>query len=179
MRPRRRREQHARNAKGKAVFDSEKRRQRQAVRFVDLVVGDALQAPSLAFSTAQRRSRSDTKPVRSENGAVVCEHCVIADSPLVRMRGLLGRRHLRSDEGILLRPAGSIHTFFMRFPIDAVFLDRRGCVVRVAASIGPWRAVAARRARAVLELRAGKAARRGIAVGDVLLVGPPDVERRS
>ena len=95
----------------------------------------------------------------------------MAESPLVRMRGLLGRRDLRSDEGILLRPAGSIHTFFMRFPIDAVFLDRDGAVIRIAESVRPWRAVAARGARAVLELRAGEAARRRIVPGDVLLVG--------
>jgi uncharacterized membrane protein (UPF0127 family) len=86
------------------------------------------------------------------------------------MRGLLGRRDLATDEGVLLRPAGSIHTFFMRFPIDAVFLDRDHRVVRVAGSVAPWRAAAARGARAVLELRAGEAARRGIAPGDVLEV---------
>jgi uncharacterized membrane protein (UPF0127 family) len=87
------------------------------------------------------------------------------------MRGLLGRSGLGADEGVLLRPAGSIHTFFMRFAIDAIFLDREGRVVRVAESMPPWRAVAARGARAVLELRAGEAARRGVAVGDVLVVG--------
>jgi uncharacterized membrane protein (UPF0127 family) len=87
------------------------------------------------------------------------------------MRGLLGRRDLALDEGILLRPAGSIHTFFMRFPIDAVFLDREGGVLRIAQSVRPWRTAAARGARSVLELRAGECARRGLAVGDVLEVG--------
>jgi uncharacterized membrane protein (UPF0127 family) len=86
------------------------------------------------------------------------------------MRGLLGRRALPSDEGLLLRPAGSIHTFFMRFPIDAVFLDGEGRVVRVVHSIRPWRAASARGARAVLELRAGECDRRRLQVGDVLEV---------
>ena len=102
---------------------------------------------------------------------MVCERCTIADSPVSRMRGLLGRRDLEPDEGLLLRPAGSVHTFFMRFAIDAVFLDRERRVVRVAEHIRPWRAAGARGARAVLELRAGESARRGISVGDVLDVG--------
>jgi uncharacterized membrane protein (UPF0127 family) len=105
------------------------------------------------------------------DGLVVCERCIVADSPLPRMRGLLGRRNLGSDEGVLLRPAGSIHTFFMRFPIDVVFLDRDGRVLRVAESVRPWRTAAARGARAVLELRAGESGRRRVAVGDVLEVG--------
>lgn len=100
----------------------------------------------------------------------MCERCIVADSSFVRMRGLLGRRDLGPDEGILLRPAGSIHTFFMRFSIDAVFLDRDDRVVRVAASLPPWRFAAARKSRAVLELRAGEAAARGIRTGDVLVV---------
>jgi uncharacterized membrane protein (UPF0127 family) len=153
------------------VFQSSKRRQRQVVRFVDLVVGDALHAPSVVLSDSPPRRRARTRPVYLSEGGIVCSHCVVADSPLVRMRGLLGRRALSSDEGILLRPAGSVHTFFMRFAIDVVFLDRDGRVVRVADSVAPWRTAAARGARAVLELRAGEAARRGVAVGDVLVVG--------
>jgi uncharacterized membrane protein (UPF0127 family) len=111
-----------------------------------------------------------TKTVQKREGGVVCERCTIADSAPRRMRGLLGRRNLDSSEGILLRPAGSIHTFFMRFAIDAVFLDRDGRVVRVAEHLGPWHAAGARGARAVLELRAGESARRGIGTGDLLEV---------
>ncbi|HEY3188487.1 MAG TPA: DUF192 domain-containing protein [Solirubrobacteraceae bacterium] len=102
------------------------------------------------------------------NGGVVCERCTFAATPLARMRGLLGRRGLESDEGILLRPAASVHTAFMRFPIDVVFLDRDLNVMRVEADMPPWRTAAARRAKAVLELRAGEAARRGLAPGDSL-----------
>jgi hypothetical protein len=108
--------------------------------------------------------------VAREGGGVVCEKCVIATSMWARMKGLLGRRDLPADEGVLLRPAGSIHTAFMRFPIDVVFLDRDLRVLRVADSIPPWRAAMARRSRAVLELRAGEATRRGVSVGDVLEV---------
>lgn len=110
--------------------------------------------------------------VSEERGAVVCERCEIADSVLARLRGLLGRRELPPGEGMLLRPSGSIHTCFMRFPLDAVFLDAELRVLRVRSELRPWRAAGARGARAVLELGAGEAARRGIAVGERLALRP-------
>jgi uncharacterized membrane protein (UPF0127 family) len=106
--------------------------------------------------------------LRNENGTVVCERCTLARNPYSRMRGLLGRSSLAQGEGLLLQPAGSIHTAFMRFPIDAVFLDGERRVVRIAADVGPWRTAAARRSRAVLELAAGEAARVGIEPGQLL-----------
>lgn len=108
--------------------------------------------------------------VRKEDGRVVCARCVVADSVRTRTRGLLGRDRLEEDEGILLQPGGSIHMFFMRFPIDAVFLDRDLRVLRVAASLRPWRMASKRGARAVLELPAGRCARVGVTVGDRLVV---------
>lgn len=87
------------------------------------------------------------------------------------MRGLLGRRDLPHGEGILLRPAASVHTFFMRFAIDVVFLDENGLVLRVVPNLRPWRVAARRGASAVVELAAGESARRGIAPGDRLLPG--------
>ena len=103
------------------------------------------------------------------DGSVVCERCLVATRPLQRMRGLLGRRELPEGEGILLRHAGSIHTFFMRFPIDAVFLDREHTVVGVASDVRPWRAAGRKGAKAVLELAAGEAERRGVHVGERLV----------
>ena len=103
------------------------------------------------------------------DGRVVCEHCLVAARPLRRMRGLLGRGALPPDEGILLRPAGSIHTFFMRFPIDVVFLDREQVVVGIESDLAPWRTAGRKGAKAVLELSSGEAARRGLAVGDALV----------
>jgi uncharacterized membrane protein (UPF0127 family) len=91
------------------------------------------------------------------DGHVVCERCLVADKPWARMRGLLGRSELAQGEGILLRPAGSIHTFFMRFAIDAVFLDRDGVVLGVERRLGPWRMARRKGAKAVLELDEGAA----------------------
>ena len=107
--------------------------------------------------------------LKRENGDVVCHRCVVADSPVSRMRGLLGRSELMRGEGLLLRPASAIHTWFMRFPIDAVFLDRDWRVVGISDDVRPWRARGRRGAKAVLELPAGESSRRGLAVGDRLL----------
>jgi uncharacterized protein len=106
--------------------------------------------------------------VSRHDGTVVCDRCADARSPVARMKGLLGRRYLPPGEGILLRPASSIHTAFMRFPIDAVFLDREGAVLKVERDMPAWRASACRGSKAVLELSAGEAERRGVEVGDRL-----------
>src|SRR2546423_2465935 len=106
--------------------------------------------------------------LKREDGTVVCERCTLADSPVTRLRGLLGRDGLEQGEGLLLRPASSIHTFFMRFPIDVVFLDRALVVVGIADGVDPWRAASQRGAKAVLELPAGESSRRGLTVGDQL-----------
>ena len=84
--------------------------------------------------------------------------------------GLARPGSLDEDEGILLQPGGSIHMFFMRFPIDAVFLDRELRVLRVAADLKPWRMASKRGAKAVLELPAGRCARAGVREGDRLVL---------
>jgi hypothetical protein len=103
------------------------------------------------------------------DGGVVCERCVVADSFRLRLRGLLGRRDVGSDEGLLLVGSPSIHTTFMRFPIDVVFLDRDWKVVRIRHRLRPWRVAWARGAVAALELPAGAAAASGVREGDVLV----------
>ena len=101
----------------------------------------------------------------NDDGTVVCERCLLAETPLARMRGLLGRSGLSSGEGLLLQPARSIHTAFMRFTIDAVFLDAADRVVKVATALRPWRTAACRGAHSVLELPAGEAHKRGLRPG--------------
>ena len=106
--------------------------------------------------------------VLTAGGAVVCERCEIPESSFGRARGLLGRDGLEAGEGMLIDRAGSVHMFFMRFPIDVVFLDRDLKVVGVRHGLRPWQVAAARRAVAALELPAGAAAEAGIEEGDVL-----------
>jgi uncharacterized protein len=99
------------------------------------------------------------------DGRPACERCLLADSFLTRLRGLLGRPALEEGEGLLIRPANSIHTWFMRSVIDAVFLDRDLVVVHVAPDMKPWRFAGRRGSRIVLEVAAGESARRGIERG--------------
>jgi uncharacterized membrane protein (UPF0127 family) len=82
------------------------------------------------------------------------------------MRGLLGRRRLQPGEGMVLRPAWNVHTAFMHFPIDVVFLDADQVVIRIEPSLSPWRTVSCRGAREVVELAAGECAHRGLETGD-------------
>ena len=80
-----------------------------------------------------------------------------------RKRGLLGRTGL-NDTALVIAPCNAVHTFFMRVPIDVLFVDRQGRVLRVAREVRPWRIAAAWRAFAVIELAAAAAG--GINVGD-------------
>jgi uncharacterized membrane protein (UPF0127 family) len=111
------------------------------------------------------------------DGRMVCERCSLADNFVSRLRGLLGHRELRSGEGILLSPSSSIHTCFMRFPIDAVFLDRGLRVVGVSEHVRPWKLAGRKGASRVLELPAGESARRAVRTGEQLVVIEPAGER--
>ena len=88
------------------------------------------------------------------------------------MRGLLGRASLDADEGMLFRPAGSIHMLFMRFAIDALFLDRELVVVDVVRGLKPWRMASRRGSKVVVELAEGAAA--GVQPGDQLALATID-----
>lgn len=104
--------------------------------------------------------------LRREDGRIICETVQVADTILRRMRGLLGRSSLEPGEGLLLRPAWSIHTMFMRFPIDVVFVDHDLIVIRIAHSLRPFTTASCRGGREVVELAAGECERRGLEVGD-------------
>jgi uncharacterized membrane protein (UPF0127 family) len=86
-----------------------------------------------------------------------------------RLRGLLGCRLLSPGEGLLLEPCRSVHTFFMRFPIDVVFYDEAGRVVAVFPGLAPFRFTpVVRSARGVIELPAETLARTRTRAGDLL-----------
>jgi uncharacterized protein len=108
--------------------------------------------------------------VRTADGRLVCERCEIPETAFGRARGLLGRAGLEPGGGMLIDRAGSVHMFFMRFPIDVVFLARDRTVVGVKHRLAPWRVAGARGAVASLELPAGRAAEVGIEKGDVLVL---------
>ena len=91
----------------------------------------------------------------------------LADNPWSRFRGLMGRRSLPEGEGLHIIPCNSVHTFFMRFTMDAIFLDKEARVVKVVPEMKPFRAaVGGRGAHSVLELPAGAAAIAKVEAGD-------------
>lgn len=92
----------------------------------------------------------------------------IADSSETRRTGLLKHTGLESGEGLWIAPCEAVHTFFMKFPIDVVFLDKKKQVVKVRHDMGAWRISGSLSARTVLELPAGTCKRTGTVKGDQL-----------
>jgi uncharacterized membrane protein (UPF0127 family) len=111
-----------------------------------------------------------TNPAR---GTVLAERCRLARSLRDRTVGLLGTSALGSGEGLWIERSPSIHMFFMRYPIDVVFVDADDRVVRVVERLRPWRIVAwVRGARDCIELPAGSVRGTGTVAGDPLLREP-------
>lgn len=93
----------------------------------------------------------------------------LARSLAERTVGLLRTPEVAPGEGLWIENAPSIHMFFMRYAIDAVFVSREGLVTHIVENLKPWRVVLwARGARDCLELRVGSVAERGVSVGDRL-----------
>ena len=108
--------------------------------------------------------------VRVENitrGTTLGERIRVASSAIDRSVGLLRTPEVEPGEGLWIERSPSIHMFFMRYPIDAVFIGKDGRVTKVVPNLKPWRVVWwARGARDCLELRAGAAAQSGTQAGD-------------
>ncbi|PIQ84272.1 MAG: hypothetical protein COV75_03155 [Candidatus Omnitrophica bacterium CG11_big_fil_rev_8_21_14_0_20_63_9] len=104
---------------------------------------------------------------------LLAQRASMARSILSRMVGLLNRSGLADGEGLILPRCRAIHTWFMRFPIDAVFVDRQWQVVAVHKALGPWRMTpCVWGAQAVIELPAGQADRARLGVGAQLVLEP-------
>ena len=102
-------------------------------------------------------------------GTVVAEDVAVARTFRGRFRGLMLRREMPSGQALLIERSSSVHTAFMRFPIDVVFLDRENEVVKVAENLRPFRA-ALSRGKSVLELNAGCAGKANVTKGDRLVI---------
>ena len=87
----------------------------------------------------------------------------VAETFFERARGLIGRRSLPSGRGMLITRCNAIHTFFMRFPIDVTFYDRRGRAVKTVRGVRPWRLLVWGGWRAVSALETQSAECGGIA----------------
>lgn len=125
---------------------------------------------------------SSANAVRIENrtrGTLVAGRAEAATTFWSRFMGLMGRRPLPSGDGLWIPDTVSIHMFFMRFPIDCVFLgpadgDGTRPVVQVRHALPPWRGIVwwARGSKGVVELPAGTLATTRTAVGDRITLAP-------
>lgn len=103
-------------------------------------------------------------------GVLLADRAEEARGFMDRLIGLMGRERLDFGEGLHIVPCNSIHTFFMRMPIDAAFLDPEGQVVKLLPALPPWRVSGMYfRARSVLELPAGTLTGSGTQEGDMLI----------
>jgi len=105
----------------------------------------------------------------ARNGAVLARRVERAVTMGARLRGLLGRSGLPDGDALAIEPCTSLHTFFMRFPIDALFLAGDGRVLRAISHLRPWRATRIHpRARLAVELPSGTLAHTGTREGDTV-----------
>jgi uncharacterized membrane protein (UPF0127 family) len=100
----------------------------------------------------------------------------VAGTSESRRRGLLGRDSLDPSAALIIAPCSAIHTFFMRFALDVVFVDRAGRVLHIVRDLPPWRMAASLRAYAVVEMTGGSLQRTELAVGDRLYLTRGSVE---
>ncbi len=120
-----------------------------------------------------RPCRAAYQIVIARTSELLAHHVQMASSMVDRMAGLLGRAGLAPGEGLLIRRCRAIHTWFMRFTIDVVFIDRASRVVAVQPSVPPWRMSSiVWDARDVIELPAGTVQTVRLRVGDELIVEP-------
>ena len=112
------------------------------------------------------------KTVRIVNltkNTLIAQEAQIASSLGQRMKGLLGRRGLSTNEALILKPCSSIHTFFMRFPIDVLFLNQNMRIIRLIQPMLPNRlGPVVWGAKTIIELPAGRIAQTQIEVGDTV-----------
>jgi len=101
----------------------------------------------------------------------------VAENPWTRAVGLLGRRELPEGRALWIRPCRSVHTFFMRFAIDVVYLAEDGTVVKTCPHLRPFRlSMGGRRAHSVVELPPGFLEQARLQIGERLSLSPVDEE---
>ena len=122
--------------------------------------------------------KSPTLPHTLQNvrsGHVLAHRLLPAFDSKSRRGGLLRYESLDEGSAMLIAPTNAVHTFFMRFPIDVVFVTRDGRIVKVRSGVKPWRVTAALRAYVVIELPAGTIVRCDTVSGDMLAIVPPRI----
>jgi uncharacterized protein len=112
--------------------------------------------------------KANTAAVNVTKGVALATELEIATSFSARSKGLLGRRGLPKDGGMLIDPCSSIHMWFMLFPIDVIFLDKKNRVVGLRRNIKPWGMAWSWRGAKTIELPVGVIASTRTQVGDIV-----------
>tara|TARA_R110000851_G_scaffold161068_2_gene304652 strand:- start:61199 stop:61549 length:351 start_codon:yes stop_codon:yes gene_type:complete len=111
--------------------------------------------------------KMDLISIKSDKGSVI-ESVIFANKTLSRLKGLLGKKGLTIQQGLLISPCNSIHTVGMKFDIDVIFLNKQNQVIKIKPSVKPTRMVSCLRSKKVLELASGSAQYNNISIGDSL-----------
>ncbi|MHB0874622.1 MAG: DUF192 domain-containing protein [Anaerolineae bacterium] len=99
----------------------------------------------------------------------IAENVAVADTHLKRLRGLIGRPPLRAGQALVIKPSQGIHTFFMGYPIDVIYLDADSRIIRALDAIRPYRfGPIDIRTRCIVEMPAGTLQQTGTTEGDVV-----------
>lgn len=108
--------------------------------------------------------------INQRDKQVIGERIRVAESFFARFRGLMLADEPAEGEGLLITPCNSIHMMFMRFPIDAIFVDAKNCVKALYRRLSPWFGISSihRDVCAVIELKAGTIDRTGVEIDDIL-----------
>ena len=109
--------------------------------------------------------------VNERTGQVLASAVEVAGTSETRRRGLLGRTGMDRSEALIIAPCSAIHMFFMKFAIDAVFVDGDGRVRKIVHDLRPWRIAIAFGAYAVIEMASGAVGVSDLEVGDRLSLG--------
>ena len=136
-------------------------------------VGEFLSPP------AQAGPQGPLQVTNVTRGTVLATRLEAAHTGAKRRKGLLGRDGLAAGEGLWIAPCESVHTFFMRFPIDLVYLDREHRIKKARSAVGPWRLSACLSADSILELPAGTIRETQTERGDTLEIASAEEEQRS
>ena len=110
-----------------------------------------------------------------DTGRVIVPCLEVANSLWAQTVGLMGRKEIAPDGGLLIPHCNAIHTAFLRFPIDVIFLDKQLTAVRLIPDLSPWRMIGfVRGAKSVVELPAGSLRQKQIVVGQQFTVYSPE-----
>lgn len=107
-----------------------------------------------------------------QNGALISKKAVVAANFLSRLIGLTFRKGMPEDEALIFYKAPAIHTFFMRFAFDLVFLDKSNKIIRICEGIPPNRQVFCKAATTTIEFPPGTVSKKSLKIGDILVFTP-------